>query len=197
MRYKNIFAICAILLSSTVCLAENIDPDNSGRQYAYGENIGWVNFEASGAGATVSGEELLGYIWAENIGWINLSPTSYGGVFNDGSGNLSGYAWGENVGWINFDPTYGGVSIDQNGNFSGWAWGENIGWINFDNADLFSGGVKVCMVNYFDLKSFAEQWLLTGTGHTADLYPDNNVNFKDFAVLADYWFDYCPDNWNL
>ena len=108
--------------------AENIDPLNDGSQYAYGENIGWLNFEPSlGPGVTVTTSQLTGYVWAENIGWINLSPTNYGGVFNDGTGNLGGYAWGENVGWINFSPTYGGVTIDTDGNFNGWAWGENIG----------------------------------------------------------------------
>ena len=121
--------------------SENIDPENTDNQYAYGENIGWINFEPSmtETGAIVSREKVEGFVWAENIGWINLSPENYGGVLNDGMGNLSGYAWGENVGWINFnpqvegDPTAYGVKIDANGNFSGLAWGENIGWINFNN----------------------------------------------------------------
>ena len=62
-----------------------------------------------------------------------MSPVSYGGVANDGAGNLSGYAWGENVGWINFAPTGGGVTIGTDGVFDGWAWGENIGWIHLKN----------------------------------------------------------------
>ena len=65
----------------------------------------------------------------------NLSP-NYGGVVNDGDGNLSGYAWGENVGWINFAPMGGGVTIDDEGKFDGWAWGENIGWIHFNNLSI-------------------------------------------------------------
>lgn len=119
----------------TVC-AENIDPDNDDSQYAYGENVGWLNFEPGsngGSGAEVTNSAVTGYVWAENIGWINLSPVSYGGVANDGNGNLSGYAWGENVGWINFAPTGGGVTIGSDGIFDGWAWGENIGWIHLKN----------------------------------------------------------------
>jgi hypothetical protein len=193
--------VCMILLSAAACFAENIDPDNTGRQYAYGENIGWVNFEASYAGAAVSREKLTGYIWSENIGWINLSPASYGGVLNDGHGNLSGYAWAENVGWINFDPqfsgTHYGVKIDADGSFSGYAWGENIGWINFNNADLFSNGVKVCVVDYLDLKNFAEQWLMDGRGLAADLNYSTHVDFVDYSIFASYWFDFCPDNWPL
>ena len=133
--------LCGLfLLIYGVASAENIDPDDDGTQYAYGENIGWLNFEPTqGGGVTVSDTELTGYVWAENIGWINLNPTN-GGVVNDGNGNLSGYAWAENVGWINFAPTGSGVTIDPaTGIFSGYAWGENVGWINFAPS---SGGVK-------------------------------------------------------
>jgi hypothetical protein len=132
---KPLLAMAAILMlffCNTVS-AENIDPDNDSSQWAWGENVGWFNFEPSeGPGVTVGDDYVTGYAWAENIGWINLSPAEYGGVTNDGYGELGGYAWGENVGWINFNPDYGGVTIDENGNFNGWAWGENIGWINFD-----------------------------------------------------------------
>ncbi len=115
--------------------AENIDPEANDSKYAYGENVGWLNFQPgiSGAGAEVSDSLVTGYVWAENIGWVNLRPANYGGVVNDGHGNLSGHAWGENVGWINFKPTGGGVTIDAEGNFNGRAWGENIGWIQLRN----------------------------------------------------------------
>ena len=138
MHSRNVqFAVFAVAMILPVALAvgENIDPDNDGSQYAHGENIGWLNFEpavaAPNVGATVSNWAVTGYVWAENVGWVNLAPAAYGGVVNDGSGNLSGYAWGENVGWINFGPNLGGVKIDPDGTFSGWAWGENIGWLHF------------------------------------------------------------------
>jgi hypothetical protein len=127
-----IFLIIIFLLVPIVALAENIDPDNDGSQYAWGENVGWINLEPSqGGGITVTDSVVTGKAWGENVGWINLSPAT-GGVANDGEGNLSGYAWGENVGWINFNPTGARVTIDPaTGAFSGKAWGENIGWINF------------------------------------------------------------------
>jgi hypothetical protein len=125
-------------LGLTSTHAENIDPCDDGSQYAWAENIGWVNFEPNrpepNVGAIVTDLNLTGFIWSENVGWINLFP-SYGGVSNDGDGRLSGYAWGENVGWIDFDPNVPndvnccGVTIDRKGNFDGWAWGENIGWL--------------------------------------------------------------------
>jgi len=124
------FSIIAlmVLVGNNVFCAENIESDS---QYAWGENVGWINLEPGGdggQGVEVGDSTLTGYMWGENIGWINLSPTE-GGVVNDVCGNLSGYAWSENVGWINF----AGVTVDPTtGDFSGYAWGENIGWINFD-----------------------------------------------------------------
>jgi hypothetical protein len=186
--------LCVILLLAGSLRAENIDPYGDDSQYAYGENVGWLNFQPStGDGVQVSSTELTGYVWAENIGWINLSPASYGGVVNDGTGNLSGYAWGENVGWINFDPANGGVTIDADGYFDGWAWGENIGWIQFDSAESWS--VVACVVTLQDLQNFASYWLSSAA--EADLSPNETVNLPDFAVFAEYWQTFCPDGWQL
>jgi len=183
-----------IVASVSVAYAENMDPNDDGSQYAYGENVGWLNFEPNQrAGATVSDANLTGFVWSENIGWINLSPR-YGGVINDGYGVLSGYAWGENVGWINFnpkvadDPNNYGVTIDSEGNFDGCAWGENIGWIRFQGA---------FKVDWDDLANFAAQWLQTGSGLQADLYEDEKVDSLDYTILADSWLDYSPDGWEL
>jgi len=184
---------------SGLVFAENIDPNNDGSRYAYGENVGWLNFKPNqGPGVTVSDNKLIGFVWAENIGWINLDPNDADpntGVSNDGTGLLSGYAWGENVGWINFNPKvlsdpnhYYGVIIDQEGNFSGWAWGENIGWIHLQ-------GISVA--DWDDLANFVAQWLETGSELEADLYIDEKVDLLDFAVLANSWLDECPFDWGL
>jgi hypothetical protein len=203
--------IVVLTLGSSLGWAENIDPDENGKQYAYGENVGWLNFEpGEGPGVHVSETQLTGYVWAENIGWINLAPASHGGVVNDGGGNLSGYAWGENVGWINFSPTVSGdpihygVTIDSEGNFDGWAWGENIGWIHVQsptNAPV-EYKVKVCMVSLEDLSLFCHQWLDNGEvaanlDWATDPNPSNNVDFIDYSILASYWLSYCPDDWSL
>ena len=188
-----------ILVFSFTCIyAENIDPYEDGSQYAYGENVGWLNFEPNeGPGVHVSADKLTGYVWAENIGWLNLSPALYGGVVNDGTGQLSGYAWGENVGWINFAPNYGGVTIDADGDFDGWAWGENVGWINFRSLDLYGYNVKVCKVNFEDLANFVNDWLESDTGLPGDLSGNDKVDFADYSKFADYWLDYCPGGWQL
>src|SRR3989344_1583849 len=83
-------------------------------KYAWGENVGWINFGTSEGNVVVNDSELTGYAWGENIGWISLNcsntsscwTVSYA-VTNDTSGNLGGYAWSENQGWINFDPGFG------------------------------------------------------------------------------------------
>jgi len=139
-----LFLLIALLMDlwvSRAC-AENIDPYNEGLKYAYGENIGWINFKPSqGPGVTVSDSALTGYAWSENTGWINLNPAD-DGVQNNGLGKLSGYAWGQNVGWINFAPAGGGVQIDANGYFFGKAWGENTGWISFNSTGDIPFGVR-------------------------------------------------------
>jgi hypothetical protein len=201
--------LAALIIICDLASAENIDPNNNGSQYAYGGNVGWVNFEpGQGAGATVTDINLTGRIWAENIGWINLSPTSFGGVTNDGTGKLSGCGWGENVGWINFNPQVPGepnkygVTIDHQGKFSGWAWGENIGWIHLRSDTpvaykVQTSWVTTCVVDIDDLGRFCELWLDTGAGLKADFDNDHNVDFVDYDYFADLWNQLCPPGWAL
>ncbi|MHC4621731.1 MAG: hypothetical protein ACYTEQ_28655 [Planctomycetota bacterium] len=195
--------------------AENIDPCDDGSQYAYGENVGWFNFEPNVAGpnvgATVSDYNVTGFIWAENIGWVNLQPSDadpISGIANDGTGLLSGYAWGENVGWINFnpvvsgDPGHYGVTIDHDGNFDGWAWGENIGWIHFQSTSPVAYKVQTswitsCVVDWYDLDRFCDYWLDSGASLLADLDDSNDVDFQDYSVVADLWLQLCPAGWPL
>ena len=147
IRYPVLIAVIMLCLV-TVAYAANI---NSTNKWAWGANVGWLNFDPTyGGGVTVYTDHLEGYVWAENIGWIrlgsdggggdpyyaNTTKDNYGVNYNNAvdSRALSGYAWGTSVGWIKFDPTDGGVTIDSDGKFDGYAWGENVGWIHF-NAD--------------------------------------------------------------
>jgi hypothetical protein len=116
-----------------------------GSQFAWGENIGWLNagIETKGLSVRFDGVQgwLTGYVWGENIGWVkvgsdgggpytNTLPSNWG-VNVSATGSLTGYAWGENVGWVNFGHPYcNGMINIANGSFSGYVWGENIGWIN-------------------------------------------------------------------
>ena len=212
MNHKNISAAFGFLATltfwTTLVYAGNIDPNDDGSQYAYGENVGWLNFEPNTEeGVHVASDKLTGYIWAENIGWINLDP-NFGGVMNEGTGFLSGYAWGENVGWINFnpkadgDPNQYGVTIDHDGNFNGWAWGENIGWIHFKASSPFAYKVRTswitsCIVDWDDLGRFCNLWLQTGHELKADFDNSTNVDFKDYCTVAGLWLQLCPTGWPL
>ncbi|MFH1188141.1 MAG: hypothetical protein V1688_04785, partial [bacterium] len=62
-------------------------------KYAWGENIGWVNFGTENGNVHVTDSGLSGSALSETAGWINLDNAD-----NDGEGNLSGYGWGENTG---------------------------------------------------------------------------------------------------
>ena len=205
-RYLRVLAILVLLCVNLH--AENIDPYDDDMQYAYGENVGWLNFEPNtGDGVQVGSDKLSGWVWAENIGWISLSCENTGscatvsyGVTNDGVGNLAGYAWGENVGWINFspvvsgDPTDYGVKIDADGGFYGYAWAENIGWINFE---ITTNYAVACKVSFEDLANFVALWLDTGS-NAANLDGEaDNVDFEDYAIFSSYWQDFCPDGWQL
>ncbi|MDH5576010.1 MAG: hypothetical protein OEY80_11035 [Nitrospirota bacterium] len=158
MKHKRwltaVWSVALVLsLSGSLALAsDNIDPSDSGAQYAWGENTGWLNAEPGGDGGPgvfVEDDGVSGYLWSENTGWVSLSclnnstcGTRNYRVTNDGAGNLAGYAWAENTGWISFSCTnvgscatrnYG-VTIDPaTGQFSGRAWSENTGWISFRN----------------------------------------------------------------
>jgi len=120
-------------------------PNTSG--YAWGENVGWIDFGL----ASTTNTYLDGYAYGENIGWISLNclnTRSCSGagsnpyaVTNNGNGKLSGYAWGENVGWIDFSRVNIATTTASVGQFSGYAYGENIGWIslNCSNTGTCSG----------------------------------------------------------
>jgi len=216
MNHKHISrAICflaVLAFCATFVYAENIDPNEDGSQYAYGENVGWLNFEPNeGPGVTVSDANLIGYVWAENIGWINLDPNDAApntGITNDGTGMLTGLAWGENVGWINFNPkvagdsNHYGVTIDHEGNFAGWAWGENIGWIHFRSKTpplykVQTSWITSCKVGFDDLGRLVLHWLGTEGELPGDLDGSGEVDFYDYARLADLWLGPCPPGWPL
>jgi len=94
-------------------------------KYAWGNNIGWVNFGTTNGNIHITDSAMTGYAWSANYGWINLNPSN-SGVANNNEGTLFGYAWGEGLGWINF----AGVSINSQGQFSGTAT------ISLDNSKI-------------------------------------------------------------
>lgn len=138
-------ALLGVLSVGSLPAATTIDAAN---HYAYGANIGWMDWRGDTSGGAVIGEYVCsGYIYSANVGWINLGSGSPAnqiqyqnnsasdfGVNQDGLGNLRGYAWGANIGWIAFENT-GAPRVDlATGKFSGYAYSANCGWISLSNA---------------------------------------------------------------
>lgn len=210
MNLNSVMTVVLILLCRAGVQAENIDPYENDSQYAYGENIGWLNFEPGGGeGVQAANDKLTGYVWAENIGWVSLScentsscETANYGVSNDGGGELAGYAWAANVGWISFScentgscgTVDYGVTIDDYGGFEGHAWAENIGWILFDSAKSYN--VRACKITFEDLANFTSYWLDDADG-PANLDGWAGVDLLDFGIFATYWLGFCPEGWQL
>jgi hypothetical protein len=133
-REKIIAVLAIVLLISPLSAFASSSQGtiDAAHSYAWGENLGWVNFAASSSNVTVTDAGLTGFAWSQTYGWINLNPT-HGGVMNDGQGNLSGYAWGQDMGWINFQ----GAAINSSGKFTGIIGdaSSTAGRISFDCAN--------------------------------------------------------------
>jgi hypothetical protein len=128
----------SIFASATV---GTIDPTY---KYAWGENIGWINFGCQDCGVQVTDTVLTGSAWNNQYGWITLNA-SQSGVKNNGEGVLSGMAWAPNLGWIDFT----GVTINSVGEFLGY------GTVQFDssriNFNCINGGS--CGLQDFKVKT--------------------------------------------
>jgi hypothetical protein len=141
-----ITSLAFLVAVSSLPAATTIDATN---KFAYGANIGWINWQGDVTNGAVIGEYVLsGYIYGANVGWINLGDGTpdngigYGNAsaadfgvnavasINTLKADLRGFAYGANIGWINFEGT-GNPQVDlMTGALSGYAYGANIGWIN-------------------------------------------------------------------
>jgi len=180
-------------------------------KFAWGENVGFLNWRDAGepagsAGVSFEGDHLAGWIWGENIGWIrvgvgggpyaNDSASDFGVNVDPATGELTGFAWGENVGWINFGTTSvigaDGARLDLAADrFRGFAWGENIGWINLDDGTVFVSLVEPADLNGDGIVDGADLGALLGawgsTDPSADLNGDGIVDGADLGSLLGAW----------
>jgi hypothetical protein len=180
---------------------------NSTNNYAYGANLGWMDWTGDTANGAVIGEDVCsGNIYSANVGWINLgsgtpangiqyqnnSATDFG-VNQDGLGNLTGYAWGANIGWITFEQTYGQPKVNLlTGQMSGYVRSANCGWISLTNA-----------VAYVQTDSIQEgalapnglpiAWLLQNLG-TSNISANADPTGKGMTIAQDYLAGTDPNN---
>ena len=125
-----LFLLFALSLRVPVFASTTDGTIDTTNKYAWGENVGWINFGNTNGNIHVTDSAITGYAWIANYGWVNMAPTN-SGVTNDAEGNLSGYAWGEKTGWIDFEN----VAINSSGVFTGTASGTVTGTISFTCAN--------------------------------------------------------------
>jgi hypothetical protein len=123
-----LFSFTSMGAAYDIAHASTADGTISTDAYAWGENIGWINFGCANCNVHVTDAGLTGDAWSAQYGWINLAPTN-GGVTNDSEGHLGGTAWSSGLGWISFS----GVTINSSGKFTGIAGNaaSTSGRINF------------------------------------------------------------------
>jgi hypothetical protein len=137
-----------LILAGSVVACVAVTTINATNKFAYGANIGWMDWRGDINSGAVIGEYVCsGYVYGANVGWIHLgsnapangiqyqnnSATDYG-VNHDGLGNLRGFAYGANIGWINFESN-GAPRVDlKSGKLSGYIYSANCGWISLSNA---------------------------------------------------------------
>ena len=198
-----LFIAALVALALPARAASTIDPVN---RYAYGANLGWMDWLADTNHGAVIGEYVCsGYIYAANAGWINLgsgAPTNQiyyqnlsandFGVNQDGLGNLRGYAYGANIGWVNFEST-GAPKVDlQTGRLTGSIWSANCGWISLSNSyavvqtDTIAPGAM-------DSNGLPVAWELLNFGHTG-VDPNADPDHDGMSNLEEYLAGTDPNN---
>jgi len=190
--------------SSFVQAATTINPAN---KYAYGANLGWLDWRGDTNSGAVIGEYVCsGYIWAANVGWIHLgsnapvngiqyqnnSATDYG-VNHDGLGNLRGYAYGANIGWINFE-TNGAPKVDlKSGKLSGYIYSANCGWISLSNAFAHVQTDSIANAPDTDTDGMADAWEIIHF-QGLSVTPGGDADNDGMSNLQEYLADTDPDD---
>ena len=189
---KIILASLALLLTAAgLRAATTINVTNS---FAYGANIGWLNWRGDVTNGAVVGEYVCsGSIWSANCGWISLgSGVPANGIqYGNASGTdfgvnlaghfisagipraqLRGFAYGANIGWINFETTGNPEISLSTGRLSGFAYSANCGWIDLASATAF--------VQTDTIRPGAD----TDGDSLADAYEFTHTNPDSLAVLT-------------
>jgi hypothetical protein len=181
-------------------------------RFAYGANIGWMDWRADGGGAGVGEFVCFGRGYAANTGWIDLgngapangiryrndSAVDFG-VNHDGIGGLTGLAWGANIGWLVFTnrdaagSAFEGPRVDlRTGKFSGWVWSANCGWISLSNALAFVQTDSIAAGADTDGDGIPDGWELSFTGNLTTMNGSTDLDADGSADLQEYLADTNP-----
>jgi hypothetical protein len=209
--------LTGLLLLGSLVSGWAITTINATNKFAYGANIGWMDWRGDTNSGAVIGEYICsGYIYAANVGWIHLgsnapangiqyqnnSATDYG-VNVDGLGNLSGLAYGANIGWINFtNGTATGPLVSASaprvnlgsGKFSGFAYSANCGWISLSNSFVVVQTDAIQKGTDTDGDGIADAWERTNFGNLTTANATNDFDADGFKDVSEYLADTSPTN---
>ncbi|MFA6257757.1 MAG: hypothetical protein WC671_01955 [Candidatus Paceibacterota bacterium] len=154
-------------------------------QFAFGENLGWINFSCDNCNVHITDTGLSGYAWSRQYGWINLSPNE-SGVTNNCAGELGGKAWSKSLGWIDFS----GAIINAAGQFTGMAGtpGTKAGRINFscDNCGVSTDWLQ-CSLR----ESPAEVLINSITDNIIPSVSANITITNEGSIDTEYQYEWC------
>ena len=180
---------------------------NIADRFAYGANIGWMDWRGEGSTGVVIGEYVCsGFIYSANCGWINLGSGSPAngiyyqnlsandfGVNQDGLGNLRGFAWGANIGWVNFE-SMGAPKVDlSTGKLSGHVWGANVGWISLSNVFAFVLTDTIAPGADSDHNGLPDAWEYQYFGHIG-VSPGADPDGDGYSNLQEHLADTNPND---
>jgi len=178
---------------------------NSVNRYAYGANVGWLDFRGDDVQGAVLGQfYATGYVWSANCGWVCLgngptngfaySNTSSNdwGVNHDGLGNLRGYAYGANIGWINFEDSGNPTVNLLHGRLSGFVYGANVGWIDLSNTMAFVQTDYLSHGPDSDGDGIPDAWEYYRTGSLTNLNGGADVDGDGIPDADEYQADTDP-----
>jgi len=139
-------------------------------QFAWNNNVGWVNLEhvtlntdlsvLNGEATILSGGDKISFNCSNTK---SCNQADYKVSLNKQTNELEGYAWSDNFGWFSFNCKTGGedgsnicgtsnykVTIDPaTGNWDGYAWNSNVGWISFNCATGGNSQASVCSTSNY------------------------------------------------
>jgi hypothetical protein len=186
---KQIYFFFFIIISFLFVIpvsASNVDGTiTPSPKYAFGENLGWINFGCDNCNVHVTDTAITGYAWSKQYGWINLSPST-SGVTNNCTGVLGGKAWSKTLGWVDFS----GASINSEGVFTGTAGtpGTKAGRINFScaNCDV-STDWRQCSLR----ESPAEVLVVSIADNTVPSIVANIKITNEGNINTEYQYEWC------
>jgi hypothetical protein len=202
---STLLAVVALVSSGRAATTINLT-----NKYAYGANLGWMDWRGDINNGAVIGEYVCsGFFYAANAGWIslgtgapangiryqNLSAGDFG-VNHDGLGNLRGYAYGANIGWINFE-TMGAPKVDlKTGKLSGSVYAANCGWISLNNASVFVQTDSIANGTDADGDGIADAWERLKFGNLSTANASSDTDGDGFSDRKEYLADTDPNDAN-